>query len=237
MTQIPLDLRHVEALGREDYFVNASNENVLKWLNKWPDWPTHAFVIYGPKASGKTHLLSVWAEKSRQEIFGIQDVLSRGWESLREQKHVAIDNVHEAIGDAEKEQQLFHIYNQLLSAGGTLLLTSEISLSGLQFSLPDWESRMRATTSETLFQPDDELLSVVLLKLFQDKKIAIGEKEIQYIVPRVERSYAVAQRLVEEINQTSLSQKRAVTIPLIKDVMESEIFIQEELIPDTQKSA
>ena len=232
--QIPLDLRHVEALGREDYFVNESNENVLKWLNKWPEWPTPTFVIYGPKASGKTHLLSVWAEKSQQDVFSINDVLSSGWESFSDQKHMAIDDVHEAIGDEVKEKNLFHLYNQLLANGGTLLLTSEDTPSSLNFALPDWASRMRAATSETLHEPDDNLLSIVLLKLFQDKKVTITDKEIQYIVPRIERSYATAQHLVEEVNQVSLSQKRPITIPLIKMVMESANFNQKELYPDTQ---
>lgn len=232
--QIPLDLRHVEALGREDYFVNESNENVLKWLNKWPDWPTPTFVIYGPKASGKTHLLSVWAEKSKQDVLKINDVLSNGWESYRDQKHMAIDDVHEAIGDRAKEEHLFHIYNQILANGGTLLLTSEATPKSLAFDLPDWASRMRAATSETIQEPDDGLLSIVLLKLFQDKKVAITDKEIQYIVPRIERSYAMAQHLVEEVNQASLSQKRPVTIPLIKTVMGSPNFNQEELYSDTQ---
>lgn len=237
VTQLPLDLRHREALGREDYFVSDGNKIIVNWLDKWPEWPTHTLIIYGPKASGKTHLLSVWAEKSKAGVFDIKELLERGWESFSDYEHLAIDNIDAAIGDREKETELFHLYNDMKTRDGTLLLTSEKNISVSEFALPDLASRLRASTVASSGEPDDDLLPIVLLKLFKDKQLPVTNEVIQYIIPRIERSYKAIQTLVDETNKLSLSEKRSITIPLVRDVLENMNINQDELLPDTQTTA
>ena len=62
--QIPLDLVFRPAMAREDFFISFSNQEAVSWLDKWPDWPSPALVIYGEKSCGKTHLLHVWQKQS-----------------------------------------------------------------------------------------------------------------------------------------------------------------------------
>ena len=37
--QLPLDLGHRPALGREDFLVAPSNQGAVAWIDRWPDWP------------------------------------------------------------------------------------------------------------------------------------------------------------------------------------------------------
>ncbi|MED5423417.1 MAG: DNA replication protein, partial [Pseudomonadota bacterium] len=53
--QIPLDLKHRTAYGREDFLISPCNQDAAAWIDKWPDWPAPALMLYGPAASGKTH--------------------------------------------------------------------------------------------------------------------------------------------------------------------------------------
>ena len=64
MQQIPLNLGHRTALGRDDFLVAPNNHDAVAWIDLWPEWPAPCFILYGPVASGKTHLGAVWAERS-----------------------------------------------------------------------------------------------------------------------------------------------------------------------------
>ncbi|MBT3808848.1 MAG: DNA replication protein, partial [Rhodospirillaceae bacterium] len=62
--QLVLDLGHRTARGRSDFLVSRSNAEAVEWMDRWPDWPARALAIWGPAASGKTHLGHVWCDVS-----------------------------------------------------------------------------------------------------------------------------------------------------------------------------
>ncbi len=51
--QLTLELPHIPALGREDFFVSASNEQAARLVNAWPDWPNPVSIVAGPEARGR----------------------------------------------------------------------------------------------------------------------------------------------------------------------------------------
>ena len=48
------------ALGREDFILAPCNEQAVRFIRRWPDWPTGAAALYGPPRCGKTHLAAIW---------------------------------------------------------------------------------------------------------------------------------------------------------------------------------
>src|SRR5215217_8055954 len=62
--QLALALAHAESYAREDFLTGPSNASALTLLDQWPDWSTRAVVLAGPEGSGKSHLASIWAERS-----------------------------------------------------------------------------------------------------------------------------------------------------------------------------
>src|SRR5439155_7429786 len=64
MSQLAIDLPYRPALGRADFLVSDCNEAALAWIDRWPDWPAGALVLYGPARCGKTHLAQLWRERS-----------------------------------------------------------------------------------------------------------------------------------------------------------------------------
>lgn len=68
-------------------------------------------------------------------------------------------------------------------------------------------------------EPDDELLSALLVKLFMDRQIMPSPELISYILNNMQRSFAYARRLVAEIDNISLARKRAVTIALAREAV------------------
>ena len=70
-------------------------------------------------------------------------------------------------------------------------------------------------------KPDDELLSSLIMKLFMDRQIAVSDEVINYMVINMQRSFSYAHKLVEEIDNISLSYKRAISVPIVKEAIEA----------------
>jgi DnaA regulatory inactivator Hda len=209
--QLPFDLGHRDAFAREDFWVSDSNRDAVAWIDKWPAWPAPAVVIYGPAGSGKTHLLEVWKKESSAVPF--DPAGSAGMNAL------IVDDADRLIGDPAREEALFHAYNILRENGGHMLLAAAAPQSGWRFALPDLKSRLLAAPAVQIGSPDDQLLAVVLTKLFSDRQIFVPQDVVQFIVPRIKRSFEEAGKLVERIDRRALARKNAVTIPLVRDLL------------------
>ncbi len=214
--QIPFALEHRSAHEREDFWVSDCNRAAVAWLDKYPDWPGCALVIYGPPASGKTHLCKVWQKKSAaaamESVEAMQD-----WRGGP--VSVVIDDALRFIGDREKEEYLFHLYNFMQGHGVHMLLASDKPVAQWPFVLPDLKSRLMAAPAVAIGSPDDALMAIVLAKLFSDRQIFVPQGVIDFILPRIERSFAAMSRIVDDIDRRALSEKRPVTVPLVRELL------------------
>lgn len=218
--QIPLNLGHRPAQGREDFMVAPSNHDAVAWIDRWPDWPAPALIIYGPAASGKSHLASVWAVKTNAILVNnrcLADADASEFAALG--KYLVIDNVDLWLGDREAEKTLFHLYNIMREEQGHLLLTMNMAPTHIGFAIPDLASRLRAAPAASIQPPDDVLLSGLLVKLFSDRQLQIGADVLNYLLPRMERSFAAAHDLVKEVDRLALSEKRPISVPLVRRVL------------------
>jgi chromosomal replication initiation ATPase DnaA len=93
----------------------------------------------------------------------------------------------------------------------------------LTVSLPDLASRLKAIAAIALKSPDDTLMRGLLLKLFGDRQLNVEPRVIDYLLPRMERDYADMVTLVRRIDRQALSEKRAITVPMVAEILESHI--------------
>lgn len=219
-SQLPLDLGYQPSLTRDDFMVSPCNQIAVHWIDRWPDWPTHALILIGPSACGKTHLGRIWAGTSGAEIITPNN-FSENLIHDRPSGHLVIDQADLLIGDRSAEEILFHLYNNARAAGDHLLFTMRAAPFSLVFSVPDLASRLRAALTIGIDQPDDELLSALLVKLFNDRQLNVTDDVIRYLVPRIERSFDAASRLVERADRAALSQKSMVTVPLLRGLLQT----------------
>src|SRR6185437_5187208 len=61
VSQLILPIEPASRMTRDDLIVASGNRHALAFLDAWPDWPMPAAALYGPSASGKTHLARIWA--------------------------------------------------------------------------------------------------------------------------------------------------------------------------------
>jgi len=220
MKQLPLNFETRTALGREDFLVSAANEAAVAWIDRWPDWPGPFLLIMGPQRSGKTHLSHVWAEKSGATTLTHEDLASLDINAMSEIASNPI--VLEDLGSDMEEQKLFHLYNLVKEKGGFLLMTAQKPVSEWGLALPDLKSRMGAVQVVRIGEPDDALFGAVLLKLFSDRQLQVSPELLQYLITRLERSFEAANTIVEKVDRLSLAEKRDVTIPLVRSILDKE---------------
>lgn len=221
-SQIPLDLGHRTALGRDDFLVSPGNRDAVGWLDRWPDWPAPALVIYGLPASGKTHLAAVWRDRTKAAWIPAQDLAGTGADRIAASaSHFVIDHLDPWIGDRAAETTLFHLYNILKERGSSMMVTMRAAPGQIDFAIADLSSRLRAAPAVPIAPPDDALLAAVLVKLFADRQLHIGDDVISYILPRMERSFAAARDLVARADHLGLAEKKPVSIALMRRVLSS----------------
>jgi len=214
--QLPLELGHRAALGRDDFLVSDSNREAVGWIDAWPDWPARGLVIVGPPASGKSHLAQVWCARSGAATVSLSALtLPDAAAHLGEHHAVFIDDADQS----PDERNLFHLYNLLAEKGGTLLLTAREPPARWNLRLADLRSRLSTLPVVAIRPPDDALMQGVLVKLFADRQLRVDPELVAYLSARLDRSLAVAARAVESLDRAALSSHRALTIPFARDTL------------------
>ncbi len=214
--QLPLDLVQRPALGREDFLVAEENQDAVAWIDRWPEWPAPGLVVHGPAASGKSHLVQVFAAKSGALAVQASLLTRDDPPRLAQAPALAIEDV-ESLAD---ERALLHVMNMAAEAGRKFLLTASSAPVRWKVALPDLRSRLLALQVAEILPPDDALLAAVLTKLFADRQIRVGNEAIEFALGRIERSFSSARRLVEAADALALAKRRNVTVPLLREVLD-----------------
>lgn len=222
--QLALEFPHRPSLGREDFLISPCNQEAVNAVEQWPNWPYFALCIYGPVGCGKTHLANVFANQvSNLTHFPYKIPFIRAKQlSLEKGRELFEDNhclVVENLEELKDEEALFHLYNMYRDEGGNILFTSEKAPARLNFKLPDLRSRMNIVPTVEIKEPDDDLLSALLIKLFVDRQIMPSPEIINYMLANMSRSFEFARKLVAEVDNISLERKRAISIPIAKEAL------------------
>lgn len=211
-TQLALNLRHCAAMSREDFLVSPSNQDAVAWIDRWPQWPGHALVLVGPPGCGKTHLGHVWQRHAEAKPY--QRDLLADYSAL--DVPVFVDKVD----DPAQDEELFHVFNAVVAAGGFVLFASRTAPARWENRLPDLKSRLAAVPNIQIQAPDTSLIAAIMMKMFADEQMDVGADVLDYLVNRMERSFESARTLAERLNNASLATQRGITIPLAREVFD-----------------
>lgn len=196
----------------DDFYISDANYEAFAYIGSWPDWNSGVYskilLIYGESGSGKTHLSHVWQQLSNAKFIQFDDELYsfKGAAIIEDIDHL-------------DEESLLHLINYAYQNQIFLLLTSKLSPLKLNFSLPDLRSRILAIPSVAINAPDQELLKIVLCKNLSERNLKVHPATIDYIINRIERSFSRLFQFIKEIDYLSKSTKRAITIPMVKEII------------------
>lgn len=192
MSQIALPLDVRGSAGPVRIVSGAGNRAALEALAEPQHWPYRTAVLIGPERSGKS-LLSRWfAESGGGEV---------------------VDDAHRA-----EETELFYAWNRTQETGQPLLLTAR---QGWSIVLPDLASRLGGSLQLALLPPDDGMIADLLAAHAEQRRLALGEGAAAYLAPRIERSHAAVEAVVEAIDRLSLERQAPATMSVWRDALEA----------------
>ena len=137
------------ALGREAFIVAPCNENAVRFIEAWPKWPVRAAALHGPDGSGKTHLLSVWAEAAKAAHVHVSALTGTGEPELERllalgpDAAIAVDDI-DAVSAAQMEKRDRALFALFERPAGTLLLAGRAPPWEWKAALADLRSRFDA---------------------------------------------------------------------------------------------
>lgn len=212
--QLPLAFTHDAASGRDDLLVADPLSAAVKIVDSWPNWPSPVVILAGPVGSGKSHLASIWRERSDAAF--IHPKPGANAAVIAANGPVIFEDVDRRGFD---DTELFHVINSVRENGTGLLMTSRLWPMSWPVTLPDLRSRLKAATVVEIGEPDEELLSQVIVKLFADRQLYIDDKLVLYIVNRMERSLNAAQLIVDRLDRLALARGTRITRLLAAEVL------------------
>lgn len=216
MIQLAFDLPRRTAFERSDFMVSDSNIMAVERIDRWPDWPSAVLMLHGPRGCGKTHLAHLWQQRASALIIAGETLSEAMLPRLLDQvpRRIAIDDADQA-----SEPALLHLYNSCIEHQGNLLITARRPVVSWRVELGDLRSRLRAAPAVEIDAPDDALLGAVLVKHFVDRQLRVAPDVIAYLLKRIERSFAAAEKIVARLDGAALSNRGPVTIPLARKVL------------------
>ncbi|MBB6425514.1 HdaA/DnaA family protein [Sphingopyxis sp. JAI128] len=200
---LPLDW---SAGGANDgpLIVGSSNADAVRYLRHVATWPVRTAVLTGPRGSGRSLMGRLFATETGGRVIDGHDSVS--------------------------EEAIFHAWNAAQANEGQLLVIADAPPAEWNIALPDLRSRLAAVPVLTIGDPDDCLARDLIEALFAQRGIALAPEVSSYIVPRMERSYAMIHRVVAALDAASLEQGRRVGIRLTRETLLSQGLIDPDLL-------
>lgn len=245
-TQLTLDFECRTAQGRADFVVSDCNRRAVNVIDRYPNWQGAGVVLVGDEHCGKTHLCHVWASKTQALWLHPRDFLlsKRGGDAPWIEKvgmekvgienkggaKVAMQHMPQKIGDDVPRiivddahtipdfEQLFHLYNWVVNRGGHLLLTARDYPKMWNIGVPDVLSRVQALNTIPIENPDDMMIVLMMVKLFNDRQVRVAPDVLFYIVKRLPRRYNSVVAFVDYADKLAVTLNQPITIPLAKKI-------------------
>jgi chromosomal replication initiation ATPase DnaA len=172
-------------------------------------------ALIGPEGSGKSHLASIWAQAAGARVLAAK-LLEHG--DLPAAFATGALVLEDLEAEGLDERSLFHLLNLAREEGAYVLITARSPLAAFRVTIRDLSSRLRALPSVALAAPDDALLRALIVKLAADRQLAVDEALVNYLVNRIERSFAAARAAVALIDREAMRQHRPVTRALAAEL-------------------
>ena len=218
--QLSFDFGHRPSLRGEDFLIAPCNREAVAWIDRWPDWPSPALAVFGPAGCGKTHLTRVWQARSGAPEINLEMLCGSDPPALlRGAKCCVVEDVGAGLDDAKSSRAFLHLFNLVAETRGHMLLTAAAPPSRWPVRFADLRSRLAAIPAVAVGAPDDALIGALIVKLFTDRQLKVGDEVVRYMLARMDRSFDAARRLVAAIDAAALSRRRNVTVPLVGHIM------------------
>ncbi|MFT0547138.1 DnaA regulatory inactivator Hda [Allopusillimonas ginsengisoli] len=208
-----------------DNFVVGANGGVLDALEH--SEPGRAIYLWGPPGAGRTHLLRAMAQGDEAYYYGSgssPDVLSRiATSDTLKYRLIAVDNVE--LLDEAGQAALFTLYNRWREVAATdqgfmLVLAGDRA----PLTLPLREDLRTRLGWDLVFRlellSDDDRARALNTKA-TERGLRLAPEVVAWVLSHYTRDMRMLSALLDALDRYSLEKHRAITLPLLKDLLAS----------------
>jgi DnaA family protein len=183
--------------------------------------------VWGGQDSGKTHLINAAAHYARQlssrfQFYnGFQLVACdpAQFDDFANSEILLIDNLDAICGHRQWEQKFYQLINACKEGEMTLLFTASVNPQFLECALPDFQSRLSWGLLLQLPAVVDTDIGQVLKFRAELLGIELSKEAITYLLTHYPRYLSAQMRILRQLDEMSLSAKKRVTVPFIKQAL------------------
>ena len=116
----------------------------------------------------------------------------------------------------------FNLFNNMREKQHTLIVASQLNAKAVGLKLPDLESRLSWGITCHLNLLDDRMQGQALQRRARSRSFDIPDDVLDYIVKRVPRDTHSLFKLLDRMDDATLSAKKKLTIPFVKALLDIE---------------
>jgi len=203
----------------EDFLFLEENFSVVNFLKKFFEQKNFSIaqfpslIVKGPKASGKTHLLHIFAKKFNAQFLDKEKLSEvNPVKFFVPGQFYILDNVNEIKDD----ELVLRLINSAFEAKAFLIL----GLSpNSQFQLKDLTSRLKNIFAVEIKNPNQETIKHLLVNGFARKQIKLSGKIIDLIADNVERNYEAILAVIEKVESYGREKGKNLTVKEIEGIV------------------
>jgi DnaA family protein len=128
-----------------------------------------------------------------------------------------LDDVDTVIGQAAWEERLFALFNTALNGRSKVCSASSVAPASLPFGLADLRSRLQLAVTFEVQPVDEATRSLLLQQLARRRGIELKSDVADYLLSRHQRDLPALLALLDQLDRSSLAERRRLTIPFIKE--------------------
>ncbi len=215
-----------------EFFYPAENQLLVENLKQFltlesEQYSRQLLYLHGLTGSGKSHLLQALCHyagtlgKTAQylpadQLIQLPQEFTLG---LEVNDLLVIDDVDLFVSDFSWQKSLFDLINRCLEQGCKLLFSAKVPAADVGFELPDLVSRLNWGEIWLLKPLTEEQRQAMLQLRSEARGIPMSDELASYIVLRCQQDNASILKCLERLDKESLTEKRRLTIPFVKNVM------------------
>ncbi len=213
MRQLILDIRPDSPPDFDNYLPGPNAEALAALRAHLPDQAREPLLyLWGDAGVGKSHLEQAWASATGATLLAASEVLPEPPIPA-----LAVDDV-EAL-DADNQIRLFGLINSAREQGGLLLASGRLPPAQLDLR-PDLATRLAQGLVFRLLPLSDADKATALGVRAEGRGLHLPEEVTRYLLNHCRRDLPRLLAIVDALDTYSLSHKRPVSVPLLKELLQ-----------------
>lgn len=191
--------------------------------------PGGLLFLYGEPGQGRSHLLSALCAEAESQglsavLLPLQELVDANPDlltGLEAQDVLALDDLEAVAGRPAWEEALFHLFNRARLRGSRMVFSARDTPARLGLGLPDLVSRLALAPVWLMDLPDDDSRQALLEAAALRRGLILEPEVTRYLVQRAPREPGRLLALLERLDRHSLVAGRRLTIPFVRQWLES----------------